>query len=119
MSQRTELDKLLLGLRLPGIRRKLKEETMTGEMHTLLYEVFMVEVEEREWRSEHRRIKTAQFPYQKTLEDLTVAYLPPDGQKHIRELSNLSFIKEGRNVIFSGSLNQSVNSQGLFIEYGG
>lgn len=57
MSQRTELDKLLLGLRLPGIRRKLKEETMTGEMHTLLYELFMVEVEERERRSEHRRIK--------------------------------------------------------------
>ena len=103
MSQRTELDKLLLGLRLPAIRRKLKEETMTGEMHTLLYELFMVEVEERERRSEHRRIKTAQFPYQKTLEDLTVAYLPPDGQKHIRELSTLSFIKEGRNVIFSGS----------------
>ena len=103
MSQRTELDNLLLQLRLPGIRRKLREATVTEEMHAILYDLFMVEVEERERRSEHRRIKTAQFPYQKTLEDLTVSFLPPDGQKYIRELSTLSFIKEGRNVIFSGS----------------
>lgn len=103
MNQRTELDNLLLQLRLPTIRRKLKEEAVTEEMYTILYDLFMVEVEERERRSENRRMKTAQLPYQKTLEDLIISFLPADGQKYIRELSTLSFIKEGRSVIFSGT----------------
>lgn len=133
MSQRTELDLLLLQLRLPGIRRKLREETVTEEMHAILYGLFMVEVEEREWRSEHlwnrglygwlqglvyqrssliNQLK--EFRSERTLRSFELKF-----QKYdlviLDELGYISFNKEGAELLFSHlSLDCPLSSQRTF-----
>ena len=49
------------------------------------------------------RIRNANFPYKKYLEDLVIEELPEDAQKKLKYLGSLNFIKEGQNIIFSGN----------------
>ena len=93
---------------LPGIRQNfenLLEEFMTQPSH---YDKFLHRLLELEYlaRNETRkasRIRGAEFPYKKYLEDLKREELPPESKTKILELENLNFIKQGRNIIFSGN----------------
>jgi DNA replication protein DnaC len=49
------------------------------------------------------RIRLANFPYKKHLEDLSVKDLPYDAQKRLKLLTSLDFIENGQNVILAGS----------------
>lgn len=49
------------------------------------------------------RIRLANFPYKKHLEDLSVKDLPYDAKKRLKLLTSLDFIECGQNVILAGS----------------
>jgi len=49
------------------------------------------------------RIRSANFPNKKYLEDLNIDFLPEDGRKKLKILKNLDFIRTGQNVILAGN----------------
>lgn len=49
------------------------------------------------------RIRLANFPYRKYLEELSIEDLPPDARKRFKVLKSLDFIEDGQNVILAGS----------------
>ena len=53
----------------------------------------------RRENGKRNRIRLANFPSKKYLEDLVVEDLPEDARKKLKLLSSLEFIKTGQNVI--------------------
>lgn len=53
-------------------------------------------------RSINRRIQLAGFPMVKRLEEFDFAYQPQIDEKLLRELANLNFLNEAKNIIFLG-----------------
>ena len=95
-----------LELKLPSIRKFFKELYNEGtEKNNLefLLKLLEHEYDQRIINRKHRRIRTADFPYKKYLEELETGYLPSDCRKKIQRLKTLEFIREGRNIIFAGS----------------
>ncbi len=98
-----------LELKLPGIRKIFKEkyQEASGNENAshldFLLNVLESEYDHRIIKRKHRRIRTANFPYKKYLEELEISYLPGDGRKKIKMLKTLEFIREGRNIIFAGN----------------
>ena len=95
-------------LKLPGIRRCFEEEIKEAVQKDISYEVFLLNLLEKEYdlrqeRSKENRIRYASFPYKKYLEDISVADLPEDAQKKFNSLKTLDFIKSGQNVILAGN----------------
>ncbi len=96
-------------LKLPGIRtvfmEKYKEACCDTTVSHLDYVAGLLEVEyeDRIVRRRQRRIRTANFPYKKYLEELDINYLPSDGRQKIKMLRTLEFIREGRNIVFAGN----------------
>ena len=98
-----------LELKLPGIRKSFKErykEAVSDEnVSHLDYLLNMLEEEcgQRVIRRKQRRIRTANFPCKKYLEELEISYLQSDGRKKVKMLKTLEFIREGRNIILAGN----------------
>jgi DNA replication protein DnaC len=95
-------------LRLPMLRTKLDEHLQEATQCDLSYEEFLGRLlqDECDARSEsarQTRIRLAEFPQRKYLEDLSVDDLPEDAQRKLKQLRTLSFIEEGRNVILYGN----------------
>jgi len=95
-------------VRLPGIRRYMVEEIEEANTKNLSYEEFLYHLllKEYELRLENsmkNRIRLANFPYKKYLEDLSIEDLPHDAQKRLKVLTSLDFIESGQNVILAGS----------------
>ncbi len=95
-------------LRLPATRRNIAEEIAEAEKSNLNYEDFLCGLlsKESDLRIENgkkNRIRAANFPYKKYIEDLSVDDLPHDAKKNLKVLKSLDFIKNGQNIIFSGS----------------
>jgi len=95
-------------LRLPATRQNILEELAEAEKHDLSYEDFLCGLlsKESDLRAENgkkNRIRAANFPAKKYLEDLSVEELPHDARKYLKVLKSLDFIKNGQNVILSGS----------------
>jgi DNA replication protein DnaC len=93
---------------LPGVRRYLVEEIKEANMKNLSYEEFLYDLllKESDLRLESgkkNRIKLANFPYRKYLEELSIKDLPPDARKRLKALKSLDFIENGQNVILAGS----------------
>jgi DNA replication protein DnaC len=61
------------------------------------------EYELRIENSKQNRIRMANFPYKKYIEDLEVDFLPDDAKKKLENLTNLNFIKNNQNVILVGN----------------
>ena len=93
---------------LPGIRKNyeiLIEEFKERENE---YDVFLRKLLEIEYISRQKsrkqsRIRQADFPYKRYLEDLNVEDLPIDAKNKLSDLEKLDFIKQGRNIILSGN----------------
>ena len=103
-----QIEAMTKQLRLPHIRRHFEEITQNAiedNTHYLDYlkELFELECENREEEAKLRRIRRAGFPQKKYLEDLKEDYLPEDARKKLRLLKTLDFIKEGQNIILSGT----------------
>lgn len=95
-------------VRLPGVRRYLVEEIKEANMKNLSYEEFLYNLllKESDLRLESgkkNRIRLANFPYRKYLEELSIEDLPPDARKRFKVLKSLDFIEDGQNVILAGS----------------
>lgn len=93
---------------LPGVRRYLVEEIKEANRKNLSYEEFLYDLllKESDLRLESgkkNRIKLANFPYRKYLEELSIEDLPPDARKRLKVLKSLDFIENGQNVILAGS----------------
>ena len=68
-----------------------------------LYHLLLKEYDLRLENSMKNRIRLANFPYKKYLEDLSIEDLPHDAQKRLKVLTSLDFIESGQNVILAGS----------------
>jgi len=93
---------------LPGVRRYPVEEIKEANMKNLSYEEFLYDLllKESDLRLESgkkNRIRLANFPYRKYLEELSIEDLPPDARKRLKVLKSLDFIENGQNVILAGS----------------
>ena len=73
--------------------------TLTEHLNYLLNE----EINFKDERASEGIIKAAGFPFKKTLDDYEFAFQPSVSEMQIRELSNLSFIKNNENIIFIGN----------------
>ena len=94
--------------RLPEIRKNYRTEAEQAIESNLSYEEYLLQLLKKEYsrRLESRklsRIRTANFPYKKYLEDLNIDFLPEDGRKKLKMLRNLDFISEGHNIILAGN----------------
>lgn len=61
------------------------------------------EVTHREISRANNNIKVAHFPYIKTINDFDFDYQPSINKEQIKDLSNLRFIEENKNILFLGS----------------
>ena len=95
-------------IRLPGIRQNyelLIEEFKDRESdyQDFLYKLLEIEFTAREKSRRASRIRQANFPYKKYLEDLNLEDLPLDAQEKLPQLKTLDFIKQGQNIILAGN----------------
>ena len=95
-------------LRLPCIKNNYLEAINESMEKQYSYEQFLEyllskETESRANNSISRRVKAAKFPYLKYLTELKYDAFPLEVANHIRELQNLNFINQGKNVIFVGN----------------
>ncbi|HEC44467.1 MAG TPA: hypothetical protein ENI20_16725 [Bacteroides sp.] len=95
-------------LRLPAIRnnyttlaqRAMKEKTGYEDyLQTLLKDEFETRLKNRKLS----RVRQANFPYKKYLQDLQREALPKNAQEKIDVLESFEFIKNGQNVILAGN----------------
>ncbi|MGP8328773.1 MAG: IS21-like element helper ATPase IstB [Methanosarcinaceae archaeon] len=95
-------------LKLPGVRKYFKEEALDAAHHESTYEQFLGNLLQREYElrlinREKRRVRIANFPYKKYLEDLKIEDLPKDAAKKIKLLKTLDFVTNGHNLILAGN----------------
>jgi len=95
-------------LKLPAIKRNFHEEVKEATLKNLSYDEFLYrllqqEVDLRSENAKQNRIRRANFPYKKYLEDLVVEDLPEDARKKFKVLSSLDFIAAGQNIILAGN----------------
>ncbi|NIA23836.1 MAG: ATP-binding protein [Proteobacteria bacterium] len=103
-----EIIKYTKELRLPGVRRNFKNEAEISMKEDTSYEKYLLNLLDKEHtiRMENRkllRLRTANFPYKKYLEDLEIEYLPDDARKKLKVLKTLEFINTGQNIILAGN----------------
>lgn len=95
-------------LKMAAIRRHFTEVIAEAELKSLSYEDFLLtllqkEYDKRQQSGKESRIRIAEFPYKKYLEDLVIEDLPEDARGKFKTLSSLDFIKDGQNVILAGN----------------
>jgi len=95
-------------LRLPAIRNNYKTHSQQALKVKASYEEYLLALleDEFETRVKNRksgRIRQADFPYKKYLQDLQREELPKNAQDKIDILESLEFIKNGQNVILAGN----------------
>ena len=106
MTMKEQVIQMCKDLRLPSIRKLVNEETSfthPEQAIKILHQVLVQEKEDRFIRAKQNRIRAANFPQKKLLEELSLEALPPQAQQKIPILKQLDFIKEGQNVILTGS----------------
>lgn len=95
-------------LRLPAIRNNYATHARAAIKDKSGYEDYLLALleDEFETRIKNRktaRIRQANFPYKKYLQDLQREELPENAHAKIDALESLEFIKEGQNVILAGN----------------
>src|SRR5690554_2667472 len=95
-------------LRLPAIRRYYKEYAQEAARAHLDYELFLLNLMEKEFtmRQENRKkalIRRAEFPSRMYLNELKRELLPEDARNKLSVLERLDFIEEGQNIVLAGN----------------
>lgn len=103
-----QINQITMELRLPAFRKELpsviKEAVKQNASHEqLILTLLTRELQQRRINRDKARLRTANFPQLKYLQDLQRAELPEDGRARLPELETLEFIKEGQNIILGGS----------------
>ncbi len=82
----------------------LRQSRPDTDFSDLLLDLLMTEVNARQENQNHRRLKAAAFPYQKTLDDFDFTQLNPSvSPVFIRELASCKFIDEHKNIVMIGN----------------
>lgn len=68
-----------------------------------LEELIKIEQENNQIRAENACVKTAAFPFIKTIDDFDFSFQPGINKKELLELSKLGFIDKQENILFVGS----------------
>ncbi|WP_256327287.1 IS21-like element helper ATPase IstB [Segatella bryantii] len=102
------MDNYAKELKLPVMRFELDAmvELATRQewsYYRLIRELLEKEHENRTEKRKKQKIRRANFPELKYLEELDVKKLPKDAQVALNELETLEFIREGRNVVLYGN----------------
>lgn len=106
MDKQAKMIEMCKELRLPSIRYLLEQEGIF-EQHTspvdFMYLALKQEMEDRYVRAKANRIRLANFPEKKLLEELDVEALPQNAAVRLSHLKELKFIQEKQNVLLIGS----------------
>jgi DNA replication protein DnaC len=103
-------------MQLVSLLEKMKMDHVSLQLDTILeqaakkdlnYRDFLVDVLRTEWTGRHQRgiearLKTARFPWLKTIEQFDFSFQPTIDRKIIRELSSVGFVERGENIIILG-----------------
>lgn len=107
MDKKQRLVELCKELRLPSIRHMVQQDETSfrnpDEAFDVLLQVLLQEQSDRFVRAKQNRIRAANFPQKKLLEELVEEALPEQARQKLPHLKTLEFIKEGQNVILAGS----------------
>ncbi|WP_343785169.1 IS21-like element helper ATPase IstB, partial [Alkalibacillus silvisoli] len=106
MSIEDQLIELSKTLRLPTIRKLIQDKDhalKTKAVQEGLLYVLEQEKADRVIRAKQNRIRNAQFPEKKLLEEVNEDSLPEEARQKLEKLKTLSFIENGQNVVFTGS----------------
>jgi len=103
-----EIEDYAVYLKLPAIKKCYQEEITEAALKNVNYDEFLYrllqqEVDLRAENAKQNRIRRANFPYKKYLEDLIFEDLPEDARKKLKIFSSLEFIKTGQNIILAGN----------------
>lgn len=103
----SQMDFYLKSLSLHTIRINHITEAEKAAKAKLSYQDYLLRLVEQEVlskidRSINRRIQIAGFPQIKRLEEFDFSYQPQLDEKLLRELANLNFLQEKKNIIFLG-----------------
>ncbi|NQZ78659.1 MAG: ATP-binding protein [Ekhidna sp.] len=95
-------------LRLPAFRNEYQKKAQVAAEQNHSYEQYLhdlmeIEQQQRIIRRKQERIKRANFPYLKYLNDLVIDDLPKSAQDKLTMLARLDFIQDGRNLILAGN----------------
>lgn len=95
-------------LKVPSFRDSLErieaQANAEGWSHrTFLLQLMAEESTRRRENRKEQRIKRANFPEMKYLQELVREELPNEGRVILPELETLNFVREGRNVVFYGN----------------
>jgi len=95
-------------LRLPYLKENVQLHLEQARIENKSYEDFLTEILEYEveLKNQNRmknRMKRAQFPYYKTLDELVVDELPDGAKTQYNQLRSLDFIKHHQNVMLAGN----------------
>lgn len=93
---------------LPGIRSNFSALSAESLASKSSYQEYLLQLLELEHASRLKsrkasRVRQADFPYKKHLEDLQRNELPSDVSLKLPELETLDFIKKGRNIVLAGN----------------
>jgi DNA replication protein DnaC len=106
MNNKEEVVQLCKELRLPSVRKMVQEETEfkhPNQAFDILHQVLVQEKSDRFVRAKQNRIRAANFPQKKLLDELLMDVLPEQAAQKLTHLKKLDFITEGQNVILTGS----------------
>jgi len=95
-------------LRLPAIRQNYLSHVQKAIKTKNSYEEYLLALLEDEFQARVKnrkasRIRQADFPYKKYLQDLQREELPVDAQDKIGAVESLEFIGEGQNIVLAGN----------------
>lgn len=107
MSTNQQMDFYLKSLSLSRIRESYLAESENAAKAKLSYQDYLYRLVESEVlskidRSINRNLKQSGFPMIRRIEEFDFTYQPKLDEKLIRELANLNFMTDAKNVIFLG-----------------
>lgn len=106
MDKQAEMIEMCKELRLPSIRQLLQQEDLFEQYSSpaeFMHFALNREMEDRYVRAKENRIRLANFPEKKLLEELDVEAMPPNAATRFPHLKELKFIPEKQNVLLIGS----------------
>jgi DNA replication protein DnaC len=103
-----QIAQLSQDLKLPSFSKHLQTAITEGLKQNASHEevilaILTKEAEQRNINREKARLRNANFPQLKYLQDLDRDELPEDGKDKLPELESLDFITHGQNIILGGS----------------
>ena len=96
-----ELDLIKIRSYIPEFLDKNKKES--PKIIKQLNELIELEIEDKRYRISENLIRTAAFPFRKTLEEFDFSFNDSIDKEYIMDLGTLRFIEDKKNILFLGN----------------